>query len=382
MDADAIAHDINGEFYVVGQQGEIETLDDHRKLYLRTSDSGNFGFARPLNVNTNEEKAAVVRAIQANYWGLVHAGSYTDNNVRPSAVSAMRIAYLRVVALVKGFIDVTGTPAAHNVRYTDVELIPDGYVYPEIPIGPNQTPAHANNAVVPGFAADQAWRNSVNAKVLNMVCLVAFFMRARGHHWTVETQEKYVNIWHRCLYDEDNPGLDWMYIAHHAFHCIFPDNLDYIWTVAVENSRCAGALIKRYDVFSAGTAALGAIEAGRRDLDLVFPAIRNLLEDAYLELDRCLAFLQAHRWNGSINRRFYGGDALRVNEKLLGSLAAVILGGLALGDGASPLRQSAALRRVATNAPITGALITALLTKAAQDDRMVRNLFIEEAPEA
>jgi hypothetical protein len=145
--------------------------------------------------------------------------------------------------------------------------------------------------------------------------------------------------------------------------------------------RCSGALIKRIDSAPAGVAAVGAISAGANDLVICFPKIKALIPEAFAELTRCEGVLRNNRWAGSINRRFYNGPSLTPNEGLLGSLAAVIMGAIESTASAAALRNSAALRRVAANAPITGALIASMIAKAATDDRMIEALF-EDSEEA
>jgi hypothetical protein len=179
------------------------------------------------------------------------------------------------------------------------------------------------------------------------------------------------------MYQEDDPGIEWKYLAHHAFHYVFPDSLDTFWKDSVDAARCSGTLAKRYHSYAAGTAAVGAVQTGANDVLIVFPQMKEVMADQFAELDRCVNALKgsANRWVGSINRRFYNGGELTVDERVLSSLASVVLSALEVSASSSPLRNSLALRRVASNAPITGSIMVTIMQKATQDARMVNALL-------
>lgn len=367
-----IANDINGDYYVVGQQGELEEELAHRHVYICQTDRAVFSLGTIVDAGANI--VAINRTININYWAL---RSITG----PHAVSpeeARKIAYLRVFALVKGLGDPTDNRSAHNVRYNDVKIIDDTDTFPVIETAGAAAVDRGMNDDIPGIGDDDAWRAIVKKKVTNMICMVAYFMRVRGHHWTADSDDRYKEVWRLCLYEEDTPGLDWEKIAHHAFHFIYPDTLDLFWLASIEAKRCAGTLDKRYDSAAAGTAVITAVYTGAQDLILVFPRIGEMIPNAFRELDRCMLALQNHRWAGSINRRFYNGPDLTCDEKKIGALAAVIVSALEAVAGSARLRNSPALRRAAQNAPITGSLMVAMITKAAQSDRMINALFYEE----
>lgn len=369
----AVAHDFDGVFYVVGQQGEIEGEFDHRRVVVPVSASRIFGLNQTVLCNNRQNLEAVNHTLALNFWYLL---SLPDDK-RPTVEEARRIAFLRVHALTKGLGDMAQNLAAHNVRYSDIAIVPDDEEY-VIAIGNAALDGNrGRNSVIPNWNADEEWREDVLEKVTNMICMVAYFMRVRGHHWTADSDSKYAQIWRNCLYEEDNPGLNWDKIAHHTYHFIYPDVLDEFWENAVENAHCAGTLAKRFDSLPAGVAAVGAVMTGVNDLLIVLPNIRNLVPAAFQELDRCANVIRGHRWAGSINRRFYNGPELVVDEKKLGSIAAVIIGCMQAVVSAAPLRNSRALQRVASNAPITGALFSTMIQKAVTDDRMVEGLFVE-----
>lgn len=372
-----VVHDFNGDFYVVGSSGEIEELLDHHKVLIYQQDAGVFGLNQILDTNTAANHAPVIRTLKLNYWYL----RSLPDVVRPIHVDAWKIAYLRVLALCKGFGDPQNNIAAHKVRYSDIIIVPNNHHFdtrdPDDTAVTGSTGAMAEVIDDWGEDASLAWRNQVRKKLSNIICLIAFFMRTRGHHWTEDMEVRFVEIWKRCLYNEDDPNLKWKYIARHSLHFIYPDTLDAAWYAFLERARCNGALVKRWSSFAAGTAAIGACLAGANDVTVVFPKIRDVIPQAFAELDRCVAVLNADRWAGSINRRFYGGRDLVINERALGALAATILAALKVFESTAALARSPALIRIAQNAPITGELIAVTLQKAAQDKRMINAILLE-----
>jgi hypothetical protein len=374
---DFVANEFDGHYYLVGQQGETEEDLTYRHVDIRQADSVAFRLNGVTDYGTNGIR--ISNTLRMNYWLL---GTIAGDKA-VTMEQARKISYLRVLALSKGWGDIGNRPAEHNVMYNDVKIVDDAKEY-NVPSayaaqgGPDPVDrGHAH--AIPNFAADAVWRIEARTKLMNVVCIVAYFMRSRGHHWLEDMDERYVAVWRKSLYDEDNIGLVWALVAHHALHFIYPDILDQVWVNAVDRARCAGTLIKRVNCYPAGVAALGAVSSGASDISIVFPAIRNLVPEAFEELDRCESLVQAHRWAGSINRRYYAAPNVVVDEKKIGSLAAVILAAYEGVASSAPLKNSKALQRVAGNAKLTGSLIAQMIQKAVTDERMVDPLFIEAA---
>jgi len=368
-----IANEFDGEYYVVGQQGELEEVLLHRLVLVLEGDRAVFGLAKEVAYNSVSD--AVKRTVKLNYHFL--RSDVIAEKYKPDEEAACKIAYLRVLALLKGLGDTANDFVAHGLTYSDIRIVAGPLDAAEVPDGKDGVKALDADKTIALWDGLSNWRAETKKKFTNMVCCVAYVMRVRGHHHTADSQDKYVNLWKRCLYEENDAGVEWEYVAHHAFHFIYPDVLDQFWTFAVENSRCAGTLIKRYDAMPAGVAAVGAVGAGSDDILVVLPAMKNVLPDAFAELEAARQACKRHRWNGSINKRFYGGSEVKVDEKRLGALAAVIVGALDTAVSSAPLRNSKALKRVAENAPITGAVITQIIGKAVADERMVNSMFLE-----
>jgi hypothetical protein len=376
MEDDDITHNMNGDFYVVGQQGEVEEALDHRLVYVPDTDVGLFPFANAVTGAPADRLAALKRIQRGNFWKLL--GITGEHAV--TVLQAKRIAFLRAQAICRSLGDTGDNPADHNVKYNDLTIVAGVLACTRglnaAGVVEDVAEFDGFNRDIPDWNVDEPWRRSARKKMTNMICVIAFFMRTRGHHWTPDTNDRYAVVWRRCLYQEDNPDLEWRFIAHHAFHFLYPDVIDAFWKNAIDKAFCAGTLAKRYDSFAAGTAIIGACSAGADDVCVLFPTLRGIIQGSFVELDRCRRALQGHRWAGCINRRFYGGEELVADEKALGPLAATILGALESLASTSHLRESRALARVAQNAPITGALVANLIRAASQDKRMINFLFL------
>jgi hypothetical protein len=347
--------DLNGECFILGSEGEREDINVLRNVCLPT-DIANI----PANILTSRVPAA--RA----WWNLFVVTNYEDQVAHGvNARDARRVAYIRLLAAREGFFKWSDTPGQHNVRYSEFVV--------RAAVGDD----------VADWDQDDAWRRNVLPKLYDIVCIMAYFFRVRAHHWTDAMNERYSAVWNKCQYEEENPGLSWQLICHNALHAIYPDDLDDIWLQAADIGRCAGALKKRINSMPAGVAGISALNAGVSDLKLVVPAAFNHLKEAIAHLEDLtrLTLGSGNRWNGSVNRRFYGAADVRVNEALLGAVAALILAACEQFAPNSPLRKSMALKRIADNAQLTGAVIARMVKVAVSSDAAAE-IFLPEAPPA
>lgn len=306
--------DLNGECFILGAEGEIES-EEQSQILLVPADA-----ERPANWPHNSRLAdnqGVVSAASLAYLQNVLWLNYNKlvNLQNPlNARDAFRVSYLRMLVVREGLVDPNATPQSHHVRYNICRF------------------ATAQDATtVPATApdgSDDAWRDLARQKFTNMVCITAYFFRVRGHHFQDIFEDRYKAVWRKCLYNEDEPGLRWEYIARNALHAIFPDTLDAYWMGSVQNSACAGALVKRINSSPAGVAGVSALRRGLDDIAMILPRVPMMVPDAVAHLQEVEARIAANRWNGSINRRFYNAEAIIVDESRLGSLAAVIMAAL------------------------------------------------------
>lgn len=282
--------------------------------------------------------------------------------------------YLRLFAVQEGLISDAYEAKAHNVNYNDaVRCVNNAAVINAI---------GANNVGV----ADDATLNRIMATVnegelrkiaenfFNMVCMVAFFFRVRGHHYVDELEGRYANLWARCRMQDFAQPVAAKVWTTYGLHAIMPDVLDAAWNHARRAAMIAGALSKRYDCAAAGMAGIVVVKAGVDDLVMVAPGLRTNLDEAMNYLDEMANRLRGNRWYGSINARYYGAPHATIDEKKLAAIASAVYAVLATVAPESDLNKSAALKRIARGAPITGAILGRAAARISEAPEVVASL--------
>jgi len=84
-----------------------------------------------------------------------------------------------------------------------------------------------------------------------------------------------------------------------------------------------------------------------------------------------------HRFNGSINARYYGALRIPVDEKKISAIAAVIYAAHRELVADSELLKSPSLERLAKQAPLTGSIIAKSIKKLSERETAVDALAIE-----
>jgi hypothetical protein len=147
-----------------------------------------------------------------------------------------------------------------------------------------------------------------------------------------------------------------------------PDILDSFWEKCAASSRCAGALIKRFDSAPAGAAGIMALKRGLDDVMMLFPGVVRNVPASYQAFNQIVDTVNANRWAGSVNARFYGSQRLRIREGDVGALASVVLGVYNQLAADSKLVDSPSLKRLAEIAPATGGAIGLAARRATQSE--------------
>jgi len=335
--------DLNGECFIIGAEGEVEEKVEKNEVLFPP------GF--PAAGPGNPGQAVTITDAQANEFMIVNASA--SIHAGRSAADAAKIAYMRFLAARSGLISPDFNHQAHNVRYNHA-----------VRISATRAAEHRdhvmNDEAIKGAirgAATAEYKKIARRSFTDVVCCVAYIFRVRGHHYRDDIKDRYVTLWARCLKrDSELPG-DWEILATDALHAIMPDVLDAFWQGAAADARCAGALIKRLDSAPAGVAGVMALHRGLNDVMMLFPGIADKVPDSYAYFVDIADQVQASRWGGSINCRFYGVQRIRVDEGRIGALASVVMGIYDQLASDSKLRDSPALKRLAETAPATGGAI-------------------------
>lgn len=357
--------DINGDCFILGTEGEPEVELLTNRVYFPVGSPA--ATEANIGVRVAYTNNQILIFVKVNTYYLYTSGVPFQD--------ALRISYIRWLAVREGLVSPTFVVNTHHVRYNDAYQMT---ALDMTAFNNGLTPAHG--AAFPNEAAfNAAWAASaavidkaaIREVFTDIVCCVAYMFRVRGHHYRDEFAAKYGTLWQRCLHTNAQLPVAWNLLATAATHAIMPDILDNFWAHAALNSRCAGTLIKRFDSAPAGIAGVAALKRGIDDITMIFPTVCDRVPQAKAEFDRVYALVTQDRWAGSINARFYGAARINVNEANFGALASVVVGIYnRLADG-SPLLQSLALQRLANIAPATGGAIGAAAAATAKSDRFL-----------
>ena len=186
----------------------------------------------------------------------------------------------------------------------------------------------------------------------NIVCVVAYVFRSRGHHYLPDFGTIYTSLWEKCRCDLVDFKCDWAAISTIGLHCIMPMILDFYWRHCAVKAKVAPALVLRVDVPAAGTAAVYSILAGWRDIRATYGRAYSFVDQAADELNNIYGDLQKKRWDHSINAVLYGADTTRLDLGRFHQLASVVFGTYKTLEEAGTLVGSKSLGREAANAPL------------------------------
>jgi len=351
----------NGDLFIGSQEGEL--LDTKPANTIIIPDDMVTAVAPLDAVKVDSDHA--LQFLDANF---VYLKNLTDRRTL-SDKEAYAIAYHRLLAVRSGLVSDKFDPATFNVKYTEVSRVPMAVI--------EKMPNYAPKICLRGF--DAVMVADITKTFTDRVCLVVFVFRARGHHYLDTYEELYTRVWRKCRFEMDRVYVSFQDLATVCLHAIYPRVLDDFWGHSVSGMLCNGALIKRYDTAPAGTAGLVVLKQGVQDLIMVAPGIGERLRNDIEYLNKTAAQMDEHRFRGSVNARYYGTRKIDFDEKRLAAIASTILASLhALAEDA-PLAKSAALKRIADNAPITGAVLGKAISKIVDKPQVVDALLLEPA---
>jgi len=350
--------DLNGECFIAGEMGEVEVDDPSRRYVFRNntpSANNQFEITAFSNQQAKQFLDDNFRYLKDNMGNQ----TFTDQQIA-------RVCYIRLLAVRNGLVSRHFAIRNFHVRYSEIHMLNDNYV--------SIIRQDEVQNIINGLQVQV--RNNLRASFTNMLGCVAYMFRVRGHHWVADMDEKYKDLWRKCLYTADTPGINWNMVAHQALHAVFPVIKDQYWFNMIQQNRIAGALVKRYDAAPAGCAGIKALEAGAVDISMSIPSFKERFPYLFEHLDDVKNQVRDNRWAGSINHNLYGAQRVNINETLFSGLAATIRSCLETFAPNSPLRRSMALQRIAGGAPITGAIMTRIIQTAATSEENARGLLV------
>jgi hypothetical protein len=349
---------LNGDCFLGTQEGEDIVTNDHNAIWVP---NGMIMAKEPLtrvDVSTRDME----EILSLNATALRIAGK--------SSEVASRLAWLRLLCIRHGlvsnrfegdeyFVENSGVYQINNVNLLH------GYTN-ELKMDANVVKAQLTSVI----------RQNLTQRFTDIVCTVAFVFRARGHHWTVDLNALYQRVETGMRWQLNSVGLNWQDVAILGLHAIIPIVLDRFWVHSANRGLVNGALIKRVNCAPAGSAAPHVLEAGIKDLSMIAPGLQHTLSSDLAEVKAAKDLMAAHRFNGSVNARYYGAVRRVFDEEKIGAIAAVIYHAILTLADESPLARSPALVRIANRAPITGAVMANAVRRIADRPETINVLMI------
>lgn len=289
---------------------------------------------------------------------------------------AAELAYIRYLALKYRLISPLYRINDYHCDYNQCELLGMADVNAVLANDDVGFPA-VNQAAVQSALATvlvPAKRNALHKAFINLVCLVAYMFRSRGHHYMPEMLAKYNEVWGKTGSKDVAFRNDFGRISTIGLHAIMPIILDDFWTQMKDEEKCDPVLMLRWDCAAAGTALFQVLSQGIKDLSVVFPKIREIMKTEIDYVEQMAEEIESDRWAHSINARFYNATRGRLNENHSGAVGALISAVMTSLTPEADLNKSAALKRAARFAPITGAAMGAAIRAFVKSDK-----FIEQA---
>jgi len=345
----------------------------------------------------------VLRFIRLNYSYLRHRGLPGDK--------AFQLAYLRWCAVKEALVSPNFDPADYFVHYTEAKFIPlsfddlpfpfrireEGetledyqsalaaaklaYVGTEYGIDEKERRARGQqfaNELIAQFSDELndkqgAWSraqiDTIRDQFGNIVCMLAFVFRSRGHHYLPTYESIYRRLWSSCGQNPDQMICTFQELFTIGLHAIYPIILDDFWIFCVRNGYCSGSLKKRLDCAAAGSAFVYALYNGLNDILTVFPKLREDNLEPFTRLKTFYERLHQLRWIGSINHTFYGSTRETIDENLFSALASIVVGVYREFVPQSPLLSSLSLQRIGNNAPLVGGVIGTALRALTRSEK-------------
>jgi len=289
--------------------------------------------------------------------------------------SAAELAYIRFLCVKYRLVSEQYDHNDYNVDYNQcVKLAGQHDTVAEI-LGnnnhgiPQAAKAGVQAAIVATLTNDNLRR--LNTTFTNLVCLVAYMFRVRGHHYLSDMLPRYQHLWGKTTTAGRAFLNSWEHLATVGLHAVIPWILDDFWIKAVKDEKCDVILRLRINAAAAGTALIPVLDQGLKDVITVFPAISKIMPDEIQYISDRNDHLRNYRWDHSINARYYGANNERIDEKQTGAAGALIRAAITQLAPGTDLEGSKALQRAAKFAPITGAALGIALRNFVRSDKFL-----------
>lgn len=342
---------VNGDIleYVAGHVHYTNAAAEMVMLPVALTGAAEVGTFEPLNFTKRETGAILI------------LNAYTIHVADPAIThdQAVALAYYRYLAIKYRLVSNNYSIADYHVEYNQcmvsnvvAETVDNMYADNNVAI-PQAEKIAISLSITNVLTAVN--RKAINRMFVNMVCLLAYIFRIRGHHYKADFAPKIEKMWDKTPHAGKEKFASFQHIFTYGLHAIFPSILDQFWLSACDGGWCDDIFIIRRSVYAAGTSVFAIVRQGITDLKLVLPKLNKLLADNIHYIDETCNRLDQNRWDHSINARYYGANTDRLNETPIGIVASLIKSCVEALVSDNPLLSSKALTRAANLAPLSGA---------------------------
>lgn len=355
MDVDVIFGNndryVNGDILIVSKSG-VKYENDARLIVTCLNDTPTAPepaeFA-PLNF-TKRQAAAFIG---------YNAHTITETTPGLALNQAVELAYFRFLAVKYRLVSPQYLPENFRVRYNQCVVLANSSSNNVSANDEHTLPAIRKAELQAAMAAVLTHVNKerYNSIFINLVCMLAYMFRTRGHHYNASMNDKYNDIWRKTASNTVVLLNVWENIMTVGLHAIIPVVLDSFWEVMIKQDKVDPILELRFLSAAAGTALFPVLQKGMSDLLVVFPQAKLLLQNEIEYVEGICLDLKRDRWAHSINATYYGANRGRFDEAKTGAVGALIKAVLDAIVPGTDLTNSEALKRAAKLAPITGSAL-------------------------
>jgi len=375
--------DLNGNVYSDNSSGEVQDLLERHIIYVTTGvpvagrDDRPWNIAQGANqITVNKQqwtKPQLVNTMALNFAYLRSLGSMRDERIKDGPLAEACL--YRALALQTNLCSPNFDMAEFHNVHKETFVINDQNVANFAWHTPENLKA-AQKACIKWLQTVNDTFRAKTAQFANLVSLVAYGFRTRGHHYVPDMQKMYDDLWKKIGADRPDLEVGWDTIATVSTHAIPPALLDEFWVRLARGGKLHPTLTLRVDAPAAGTAAFRAIKAGWEDVAASLPKMKMAYKDKFEDLQRILQVLDTRRWAHSVNGTLYGETSERLPTAGVQQLAAVVVGAYRKLAADSSLSASESLKREANQSPILISVMEGLainLKRRAIDDILTQD---------
>ena len=251
---DNILLELNGSIFLANAQGETQTKDPSYLLLFDTNvNTGDVACITNENMIANDipgeipmTNAQIVEFLAINMHQIQQTAKNEGGQPRLGEEQAAELAVLRLLAFRNRLAFRPPNLATWHVEYVDVlggDVGNAGNVVNERHVQVDAAAFTIKNRYVGVINAMTGHIRKLTSNFSNIVCVVAYVFRSRGHHYLPDFDTVYSSLWEKCRCDLVAFKNTWASISTIGLHCIMPQVLDFYWRHCALKAKISPALV-------------------------------------------------------------------------------------------------------------------------------------------